>query len=114
MTVIRAALTQATWTGDKESMLVKHERFVAEAASRGAQVICFQELFYGPYFGIVQDKKYYGYAEPVPGPVTERFAALARQHQMVMVLPVSCARTGHGAVRGARQATPDGDGVTGV
>ena len=64
MTVIRAALTQATWTGDKESMLAKHERFVAEAASGGAQVICFQELFYGPYFGITQDKKYYRYAEP--------------------------------------------------
>lgn len=88
MTVIRAALTQATWTGDKESMLAKHERFVAQAAARGAQVICFQELFYGPYFGIVQDKKYYGYAEPVPGPVTERFAELAREHRMVLVLPV--------------------------
>lgn len=88
MTVIRAALTQATWTGDKESMLAKHERFVVQAAARGAQVICFQELFYGPYFGIVQDKKYYGYAESVPGPVTERFAELAREHRMVLVLPV--------------------------
>ena len=44
---------------------------------QGAQVICFQELFYGPYFGITEDKKYYGYAEPADGPIVQRFAALA-------------------------------------
>ena len=47
MTAIRAAITQTTWTGDKESMLDKHEQFAREAAAQGAQVICFQELFYG-------------------------------------------------------------------
>ena len=59
MTTVRAAITQTTWTGDKESMLDKHEQFARDAAAQGAQVICFQELFYGPYFGITQDKKYY-------------------------------------------------------
>ncbi|WP_067837540.1 nitrilase-related carbon-nitrogen hydrolase [Nocardia lijiangensis] len=88
MTTIRAAITQATWTGDKKSMLTKHEGFVEQAAAAGVQVICFQELFYGPYFGNVQDKKYYEYAESVPGPTTERFAELAREHRMVIVLPV--------------------------
>ena len=42
MTVVRAAITQTTWTGDKESMLAKHEGFAREAAAQGAQVICFQ------------------------------------------------------------------------
>jgi len=88
MTTIKAAITQATWTGDKESMLAKHEKFVEAAAAEGAQVICFQELFYGPYFGNVQDKKYYEYAESVPGPTTARFSELARKHNMVIVLPV--------------------------
>ena len=64
MTVVRAAITQTTWTGDKESMLDKHEQFARDAAADGAQIICFQELFYGPYFGITEDKKYYRYAEP--------------------------------------------------
>ena len=59
MTVIKAAITQTTWTGDKESMLDKHEQFARDAAAAGAQVICFQELFYGPYFGITEDTKYY-------------------------------------------------------
>ena len=48
MTVVRAAITQTTWTGDKESMIAKHEQFARDAAKDGAQVICFQELFYGP------------------------------------------------------------------
>ncbi|WP_353988122.1 nitrilase-related carbon-nitrogen hydrolase [Ruicaihuangia caeni] len=88
MTVVRAAITQTTWTGDKESMIVKHEGFLRDAAAQGAQVICFQELFYGPYFGITQDQKYYDFAEPIPGPTVERFQALAREHSIVVVLPI--------------------------
>ena len=52
-----------------------------------ARVICFQELFYGPYFCQVQDPKFYEYAESIPGPTTERFQALAAELGMVMVLP---------------------------
>jgi len=88
VTIVRTALTQATWTGDKESMLAKHEQFTREAAAQGAKIICYQELFYGPYFGIVQDTKYYEYAESVPGPITERFQALAKELDIVIVLPV--------------------------
>ncbi|MGH7449257.1 MAG: nitrilase-related carbon-nitrogen hydrolase, partial [Longimicrobiales bacterium] len=54
----------------------------------GAQVMCFQELFYGPYFGITQDQKYYALAEPADGPIVQRFAALAKELAMVMVLPI--------------------------
>jgi beta-ureidopropionase len=88
MTTVRAALVQATWTGDKESMISHHEEQARIAAAEGAQVICFQELFYGPYFCQVQDSGYYEYAESVPGPTTERFARLAGELGLVMVLPV--------------------------
>jgi N-carbamoylputrescine amidase len=88
MSVVRAAITQTTWTGDKESMIAKHEQFARDAAAQGAQVICFQELFYGPYFGITQDKKYYAYAEQADGPIVQRFAKLAKELNMVMVLPI--------------------------
>ena len=74
--VIRAALVQTNWTGDKATMIVAHERYARQAAAAGAQALCFQELFYGPYFCQVQDAAYYAYAEPIPGPTTERFAAL--------------------------------------
>src|SRR4051794_22337828 len=86
--VVRAALVQTSWTGDKESMIKAHEDYARQAAGQGAQVMCFQELFYGPYFCQVQDPKYYEYAESVPGPTTERFAALAKELGMVMILPV--------------------------
>ena len=86
--VIRAALVQSNWTGDKESMIKAHETYARDAAAQGAKVICFQELFYGPYFCQVQDAAYYEYAESIPGPTTERFQALAAELGMVMVLPM--------------------------
>ena len=53
--IVRGALLQATWTGDKESMIQKHEGYAHEAAKQGAQIMLFQELFDGPYFCQVQD-----------------------------------------------------------
>ncbi|MFD4461770.1 nitrilase-related carbon-nitrogen hydrolase [Nocardia sp. NPDC058480] len=88
MGIVRAALVQTSWTGDKESMIKVHEDYAREAAAQGAQVICFQELFYGPYFCQLQDAKFYEYAESVPGPTTERFAALAAELNLVIVAPV--------------------------
>jgi beta-ureidopropionase len=85
---IRAALVQTGWTGDQESMIKAHEEYARQAAAQGAKVMCFQELFYGPYFCQVQDPKYYAYAESVPGPTTERFQALAAELGMVFVLPM--------------------------
>jgi N-carbamoylputrescine amidase len=59
------------------------------AAQRGAQVVCFQEIFSGPYFCQVQDPKYYGLAELVPGgPTVERMRAVAEATNMVLVVPV--------------------------
>src|SRR5665213_3422049 len=86
--IVRAALVQMSWTGDKETMIKSHEEQLREAAALGAQVICFQELFYGPYFCQVQDPSWYSWAESVPGPTTERFASLAAEHHMVVILPV--------------------------
>ena len=100
---VRGALVQATWTGDKESMIQKHEGYAHEAAKQGAQFILFQELFYGPYFCQVQDAQYYSYTELIPdGPTTKRMQDLAKQ-------------TGHGPrrpdVRGGR-ARPPGSTTT--
>ncbi len=86
---VKAAIVQTAWTGDKESMIELHEKYVAEAAAEGTQVMCFQELFYGPYFCQVQETEYYSYAEAIPdGPTTKRFQELAAKHGMVLVLPM--------------------------
>ncbi len=87
--IVRGALVQATWTGDKESMIQKHEGHAHEAAKQGAQFILFQELFYGPYFCQVQDAQYYSYTELIPdGPTTKRMQALARETGLVVVAPM--------------------------
>ena len=86
---VRGALVQATWTGDKESMIQKHEGYAHEAARQGAQFILFQELFYGPYFCQVQDAQYYSYTEHIPdGPTTKRMQDLAKQTGLVVVAPM--------------------------
>jgi beta-ureidopropionase len=87
--VVRTALVQSRWTGDKESMIDASVKWAREAAAQDAQVLCFQELFYGPYFCQVQDPEYYSYAEAVPGgPTAELMCKLARELHMVLVVPV--------------------------
>jgi beta-ureidopropionase len=51
-------------------------------------VLCFQELFYGPYFCQVQDPEYFAYTESIPGPTTELMQELARETHMVLVVPI--------------------------
>ena len=86
---VKAALLQASWTGDKDSMVQKASRYIADAAKQGAQVMCLQELFYGPYFCQVQDTKHYAYTEPIPdGPTTKLMQDLARKHHIVLIVPM--------------------------
>src|SRR4026208_1013832 len=86
---VRGALLQASWTGDKESMIQKHEAAAHDAAKQGSQVMLFQELFYGPYFCQVQDAQYYSYTELIPdGPTTKRMQDLAKQTGMVLGVPM--------------------------
>lgn len=84
---VRAAITQVAWTGDKESMIAKHEQLARDAAAQGVQIIGFQELFYGPYFGIRPDQKYYAYTESIPG----RPDAGHRRHHRAAELRHECA-----------------------
>ncbi len=87
--IVRAALVQSKWTGDKASMIESNVAMAREAAGSGARVLCFQELFYGPYFCQVQDRAYYSYTEAIPdGETTERMRELARETGMVLIVPM--------------------------
>ncbi len=73
----------------KEKAIEKHIQLVRDAAAKGAQIICLQEIFYGPYFCTEQNPKWYEAAEEVPnGPTTIRFQALAKEVGAVIVLPI--------------------------
>ena len=72
--VTRAALIQATnalpdsvdLPKIKQANIDKHVELIQQAAEKGAQVCCLQELFYGPYFPAEQDIRWYSLAEPIP------------------------------------------------
>ena len=87
--IVRAAIVQTEWTGDKETMIKKHEDYARQAAEQGAQVMCFQELFDNAYFCQVQEEVHMDSAEPVPdGPTMQRMLQLAKETGMVLVVPV--------------------------
>jgi N-carbamoylputrescine amidase len=87
--LVKIGLVQSSWTGDKDSMIEAAVKQAREAAAQGARAVCFQELFYGPYFCQVQDPEYYAYTEAVPnGPTTELMCQLARELNIVLVVPV--------------------------
>ena len=83
---VRGALIQATLCEPatspvekiKQAMTDKHVDLIGQAASDGAQVICLQELFNGPYFCAEQDSKWYEMTERVPdGPTIKLMQELA-------------------------------------
>jgi beta-ureidopropionase len=95
--IVRSGLVQCSNPVNDESrpvseiqraMLEKHLGFVEQAAEKGVQILCLQEIFNGPYFCPSQDKRWYDAAEPIPGPTTELFQGLAKRHEMVIVLPI--------------------------
>jgi beta-ureidopropionase len=73
----------------KQRMIDKTMPLVEEAGSKSVQVLCLQELFYGPYFCAEQTTKWYELTEAIPGgPTTRLFQDVAKRHGMVIVLPI--------------------------
>ncbi len=94
---VRAALIQATLSEStdastdkiKTSMTDKAVAQIEDAARKGAQVACLQELFNGPYFGAEQNQKWYEMVERVPdGPTTKLMQDLAAKHNIVLIVPL--------------------------
>jgi len=78
-------LTQMACSSDLDANLAKAEALIREAAKRGAQIICVQELFRSEYFCQTENIDTFNLAEPVPGPTTENFTRLARELDVAIV-----------------------------
>ena len=67
---------------DNKHRLAEH---IAQVAAQGAELVVLQELHNSLYFCDVEDVSRFDLAEPVPGPSTEFYGSLARQHNIVLV-----------------------------
>jgi len=84
----KVGLVQMACGPDPQNNLSRAADMVRDAAGRGAQVICLPELFRTQYFCQREDAALFDLAEPVPGPTTERLAAVARAAKAVVVASI--------------------------
>ncbi len=81
----RVGLIQMSATADPDKNLKHAIDQVRQAAGRGAQVICLPELFQTQYFCQREDASLFDLAEPIPGPTSNKLAALAKQLHIVLI-----------------------------
>lgn len=95
--IVKGGLIQATLVGSteapveeiKKGMIEKHLGMIEQAAKQGVQVLCMQELFYGPYFCAEQKTKWYGLVEKIPeGETTKLMQELAKKYNMVLIVSI--------------------------
>ena len=81
----RIGLIQMACSVDPNENLAKAEWRIREAAGKGAQIICVQELFRSQYFCREERADLFDLAESIPGPTTDSFTNLARELSVVIV-----------------------------
>jgi N-carbamoylputrescine amidase len=83
--VVTVGLVQMSCAPQPEANLKKAIARINDAAKRGAQIVCLQELFRSQYFCQTEDIQLFKLAETIPGPTTEKLAKVARQRKIVIV-----------------------------
>lgn len=83
--MVRLGLVQTHADPDAASNLERTLGLIDDAAAQGAEVVCLQELFLGPYFCQEEDHAEFDRAEPVPGPTTDTLGKKAAEHGIVIV-----------------------------
>ena len=86
MSPLRTALIQQRWAGNREAMVAATEAAIRQAAQQGAQLVVCQELHTSAYFCQIEDVTRHDLAEPIPGPSTDHFGALAKELGVVLVI----------------------------
>ncbi|MFZ9919825.1 MAG: nitrilase-related carbon-nitrogen hydrolase, partial [Terrimicrobiaceae bacterium] len=84
-TKVKIGLVQNACSSDVPANIDAAIRGIRDAAARGANIVCLQELFASVYFCQIEDHKYFELAEPIPGPTTERMQAVAKECGVVLV-----------------------------
>lgn len=90
---INVGLVQMSCTASKEQNLEKATTKIREAASKGAQIICLQELFTSLYFCDEENYDNFSLAESVPGPSSDHLSAIAKELNVVIIASLFEKRT---------------------
>ncbi len=85
MSKLNIGLVQMSCTADVKQNLDKAIQGVRDAAAKGAQIVCLQELFTSLYFCDVEDYENFKLAEPIPGPTTDQLSAVAKELGVVII-----------------------------
>ena len=83
--VIKVGTVQMSCTKNPPENLNKAIERIREAAAKGAQIVCLQELFTSLYFCDIEDYENFKLAEPIPGPSTERLSRIAKELGVVII-----------------------------
>jgi len=84
-----AAPTEAPIDEIKRINVEKHLKLIEEAAKQGVKILCMQEVFTTPYFCAEQQTRWYEAVEKIPdGPTVKLMQDLAREHEMVLIVPI--------------------------
>mgnify|MGYP004648574581 CR=1 FL=1 len=83
---MKVGIIQQSNTADRAANIEKLQKNIRFAADKGAELIVLQELHNGLYFCQTEDTSVFDQAEPIPGPSTESFGALAKELGVVIVL----------------------------
>jgi N-carbamoylputrescine amidase len=81
-------LVQASVGTDATANVSAASTAIRQAAARGAQIVCLQELFNSLYFCKAEEGERFELAEPIPGPTTATMQALARELEIVLIVPL--------------------------
>ena len=93
MKILKVGMVQQSCSADIRSNIEKLEKNIRSCAEMGAQLVVLQELHNSVYFCQTENASLCDLAEPVPGPSTEKFGALARELGIVLVLSLFERRT---------------------
>lgn len=83
--IVRTALIQQAIPSSRKEGMALLSSEIREAASRGARLVVLQELHNTPYFCQTEDTRLFDLAEPIPGPSTDFYGALAAELHIVLV-----------------------------
>jgi N-carbamoylputrescine amidase len=83
--LIKIGLIQTAVGPDLEENLDKTARFIRQAAKKGAQIVCLQELFAYRYFAQTKDDKFFSVAEAVPGRLSRFLADCASASHVLLI-----------------------------